>query len=495
MKIKKSKALLIAYDYGESGDFFLKCLTEEFARKKNLDLRAISFEKLFESVKPNKINKYFYGFISVLRLLLTLLVKGRRSKLLYKMRNLKYKKIDVGVFIFSSYLRSSNSDGFIKMSPGFMKFYFVAFISLLYKFRALDKIIKKAEYDEIYFYNSEIVYHYGAVRDFLVNRGIKELKFDKCNQKYILSLSKSYSSFAEKVKILCLSDKQVMEGLNHLKSLVYREKTYFYMKDVDISISTEFDYSRISLSKNVAVICMHAVSDDQYVHGPDGFLDLHDWLMSSIQVLRKNGYMVLIKPHPAYFPRNVKQFYIADHRYLVHLMAIFNTYISFDSKNIFSTSVEDVFFLPANLSLIEMKENLGDFLVLTHHGSIAVEAAYLGLEALVSTSSPYSKYDSFVSFYSDRHTLEQQLIKQNSESIRDSLSIMRSLGTYMFSKDLLGEGRSSSYYFRKAVFHDVDGRKANLDMISEWLKKLPATEKKILSKQIRALIKKEMFEV
>ena len=142
-----------------------------------------------------------------------------------------------------------------------------------------------------------------------------------------------------------------------------------------------------------------------------------------------------------------------------------------------------------------MKENLGDFLVLTHHGSIAVEAAYLELEALVSTSSPYSKYDSFVSFYRDRYTLEQQLIKQNSESIRDSSSIMRSLGTYIFSKDLLGEGRSSSYYFRKAAFHDIDGRKTNLDMISEWLKNVPVTEKKILSKQIRALIKEEMVEV
>ena len=68
-----------------------------------------------------------------------------------------------------------------------------------------------------------------------------------------------------------------------------------------------------------------------------------------------------------------------------------------------------------------LKKILGMYLCATHHGSVAVESAFLGHKVIASTASPYdSMTDSFIDFYFTKEEYRDLIISwsQDFEDIK-----------------------------------------------------------------------------
>ena len=175
------------------------------------------------------------------------------------------------------------------------------------------------------------------------------------------------------------------------------------METSDVSSSVlQFE---ISDSSQSVIIYMHCVSDAQYFYGVDGFEDLHQWLLQSVELCRFFGYQVYIKPHPSFF--RTDSTYNADIKYLKHLNSIWGVDISNIKQVFVSTKIKGLHILNPDVSILEIKNNFNKPLIITHHGSIALEAMYLKLNVLVSTASPYNESPFIV--YHDVNTLKKQL--------------------------------------------------------------------------------------
>jgi hypothetical protein len=67
---------------------------------------------------------------------------------------------------------------------------------------------------------------------------------------------------------------------------------------------------------------------------------------------------------------------------------------------IYKSNYPNVMFVHHKTPLLEISRSFPEFLCLTHHGTVATEAAYLEHFVLVSDASPYCDEDKFVNIYS-----------------------------------------------------------------------------------------------
>jgi hypothetical protein len=157
------------------------------------------------------------------------------------------------------------------------------------------------------------------------------------------------------------------------------------------------------LPKKIAIIYMHAVSDAQYFYGTDCFFDLDDWLKYSIQELVNLDLTVIVKLHPSYF--SYLHNYPADINYFHHIREFYGfDYSAKDSGRIINTNTTGLYFMGHQICIKEIKDAFGCHITITHHGSIAVESAYMGIPVVASVSSPYIKdFDTFVSLYETKN--------------------------------------------------------------------------------------------
>jgi len=147
----------------------------------------------------------------------------------------------------------------------------------------------------------------------------------------------------------------------------------------------------------------------------------------------------------------------ADKKYIDDLSKYFKANISFKSLQRVKTKFENVFFLPGELSLIEMQKKWRDFLVVTHHGTIATEAAFLGLDVYCSSTSPYSINDCFIKFYNDSKTFRDLLSKRKLVTEKDS-DYYECLGRYMFLQHFIVNIKGICPYF-----NDSDNKYNNIE--------------------------------
>jgi hypothetical protein len=132
--------------------------------------------------------------------------------------------------------------------------------------------------------------------------------------------------------------------------------------------------------KQYAVVFLHAFSDAAFCYGLDGFKDLMDWTLTTINTLLENNKIdkILIKPHP-----NISfDYYPSDQNAMLYLKSFFR-------------NNDKVLFLAKNCSLIAIC-NLKNIIGITRHGSVAEEMTYLNKPVIAYRFGPWKNYHEFL---------------------------------------------------------------------------------------------------
>lgn len=394
--------------------------------------------------------------------------------------------IDIVDCVYSSYLRSNNSSGYLQVDPLFIRLWIV-FMFNFFSFYFFEKLISryfKRKGHKIFFIQDETTYVFEAYRRVLHGDNINELKLfnnfslikiDKLKGYEINKLCPSLpTDITDNVRI---SDLELSQGREKIHSLVYRQESYSYLSEVDIDTSIKidlYDFAKLQPHRKVSIIFMHLVSDAQFYMGYNCFSDLHDWLMTSVDLLKRNNYDIIIKLHPNFYQTAYD--YPADRRYLDFLGEEFKVdFWKLPKNKVVYSDTYGVYFISHEYSLPELSSSFPDFLCITHHGSVACEAAYLGHRVICNRASPYDDEDSFVELYESIESYEDLLKKASiSEDGRDKETTLYRyiykwivlpklyVGTYVGYKiqDFYGYGISDADFFR--LSHELE-KKITID--------------------------------
>jgi hypothetical protein len=124
-----------------------------------------------------------------------------------------------------------------------------------------------------------------------------------------------------------------------------------------------------------AVIFLHGFDDAQYMFGLDGFEDLYDWTVVTIDECLGNGHIgrVLIKGHP-----NIDLAEISADKYGVENL-----------RHRYKQDTRVMFINPR--TDIKALKSLGLVYGITHHGSVAEELVAVGVPVIASSAAPWRK--------------------------------------------------------------------------------------------------------
>ncbi len=117
-----------------------------------------------------------------------------------------------------------------------------------------------------------------------------------------------------------------------------------------------------------ALVFLHDFGDGQYIGGLDGFVDLVDWAVFTLESLLEFGTAVTVRPHP-HSQYSVNPAAVQSIRNRVR-----DSRVSYVSPNV------------TLRSLLALPNSFG----ITHHGTIAPELAAAGIRCLSSEMSPWS---------------------------------------------------------------------------------------------------------
>jgi hypothetical protein len=169
--------------------------------------------------------------------------------------------------------------------------------------------------------------------------------------------------------------------------------------------------------KQYAVLFLHAFSDAAFCYGLDGFKDLMDWTLTTINILLENNKIdkILIKPHP-----NISfDYYPADQNAMLYL------------KSYFSNN-EKVLFLAKNCSLIAIC-NLKNIIGITRHGSVAEEMTYLNKPVIAYRYGPWKNYHNFLITWENKIHYKKILLNLDFKQIYNHpIDHKKSLYNYFF---------------------------------------------------------------
>lgn len=310
-------------------------------------------------------------------------------------------KTPIGDCLASYILKLPGSRGFMHQSVFVRKAIFRALIYYSI-FGAFIYTLRNVKAKKL-FYCVETSYIDEAYRRLLISYQFNELTYDSTVQKTVeISPVLGYQKRLMRAERIDARNNAFDEKLacEKISNLVYRREKYSYMLASDVSNLADSTFTIGEIKGKFAIIYLHAVSDAQFFYGPDCFYDLHDWLIKSISLLEDENINVLIKIHPNFF--SIQHPYPVDAEYLEYLQDLFEFKISDIDKSIpLKVKGKNIYFIHHSIPVITLLKVLPNHLCVTHHGTIATEAAFLGIASVVSSASPYlSDLDHFTMIYS-----------------------------------------------------------------------------------------------
>ncbi len=146
-------------------------------------------------------------------------------------------------------------------------------------------------------------------------------------------------------------------------------------------------------NEQYVVVFLHAFSDAAFCYGLDGYKDLMDWTLCTINLLLLNNSIdkILIKPHP-----NISfDYYPADQTAMTYLKSYF----------LDKTKVQ---FLEKKCSLIALCE-FNNIIGITRHGSVAEEMTFLNKPVVAYRYGPWKNYHDFLITWDSKKSYEEIL--------------------------------------------------------------------------------------
>lgn len=370
---------------------------------KNCYIKIKNFHKSFY------IFYFFLSFYKSVKFWLKIILKKKRYNLFLKFKN---DHIQIGDLVASSFLRIYPSYG------GRLKLNFKLF-NLFFKCIYLNEVSKnlnKKKLSEYYFMNSEPIYIENFWRRKFFLLGLKIIETHSYDGKLkVINNKKNYRDpwiLPPKNRIKFSANK-ILKIKNYFIKRFNRPHTVLeYLRKNATNNNNnkelkDFKNSKINIQKNkiYAVIYLHAFEDAQYCFGINDFKDIYEWTEYTIKkcLENKNFFQVLIKPHPT-----INNDYQADK------IAYNNLVKSFSESN-------RVIFLKPQTSITNHLTNFR-FYHFVHHGSVAVELAYLDQQVVGYAGGPWNNNYKFLTTWNSKYQYEK-IIKniQNTKIVKKKI--------------------------------------------------------------------------
>ncbi len=164
------------------------------------------------------------------------------------------------------------------------------------------------------------------------------------------------------------------------------------------------------------IVYAQAFTDAQLVFGYDGYANMSDWLISTVEILKKLKKPIIVKPHPNFYDylllnldQKNKQNNISyqDHQMYLKIKNMYND--------------PNIHFLDEPYSNVEFikKLNKKKHVIITHHSSAILECCYLGFKCISSRSTFWNKKIKLTNAYSNRIEYKK-ILKKNFKNLRYS---------------------------------------------------------------------------
>lgn len=444
----KNKSILIVFEGGltESEKIHQENIKNRLNTSIVLYLNPIVFlkKKISDFLKADLLggpNPFLNSFLSVLTFALFIIIWVASIFPLFFLRVilswksyisffkcLTLNKVLVGDGILSSVMRSRYSRAMLEDSFRFhlilslyVSFFFTIWLYIVQlnwvcKWRGLDK----------YHWITDGIYINGSFRRLLSQKNSTEVRYTNGNYKFYqnyksnrsLQLENNYGDYKKKAGYS-------VESYSKAKDLI--NKIIDKKKDIGFLTSEAFNQlDKLTVNKGLVakqrksvVLFMHRYADAQYGFGVDEFLDINEWQNETIDMCLQSGLDIYIRPHPEMIVRS-DYTYPSELKYLDKLSNDYFIDLNNLNKNaIIKTNKESIFFISPFLNLREMQKIFGMYLCATHHGSVAVESAFLGHNVISSVASPYDKQvDIFIDFYSTKERYKELIINWSQKSTK-----------------------------------------------------------------------------
>jgi len=483
---KKAKNRLIDFTPNEGVSRFLKYGLFSDLKKSNKEMSPLSFKTLnkIESVKYLfRIENFkdLQRFLSDFSFLLFYAFKifcfyfKSHDEFLFSLLNLKYKKIQVGDCIASSYYRSKKTNLYATKSSQIFIFYILSLVSIIANLRRLSNLIKDHNAD--HFISFETTGMEEVFRRYCVKYELFEIRYSPPHQGYRVFKNYNGVSIRKEIKSRkeCyekLTDNQLLEGKELISNLVKRKTQYGYLKTSDINLELSLETKK-KKPKSTVIIFLSTLSDAQYLYGVGPYPSLDAFQSSMIKFFLNSGLRVLIKPHPAMMKD--KDYAKKDREYYESIKKQWKTkrveeYLEVSSLN------SSLYFVDAKISAIELNRVYPEFLCITQHGSVAAECAALGNMSLVGENSQYFEDDLFVTILKRSFELPKVLsLWQNFKSF--SCRERNSIYQYIYYQNILSKPIYGNHLFEGLFPNDLDS-----SYIENWLQKYIKSDSKSFEK-------------
>jgi hypothetical protein len=356
--------------------------------------------------------------------------KISRSKLI----DLKYKQFRVGRYIMPTILK--NYDSYFKI----FSYYYEVIRNIFHagyivKFLEKTKNLSGAYVDHGVYINGLIIEHF-----------IKEKKIVYSNnypRTLFAIIPGKFSKFEDVLKIKKRDSLFYKKNTLSKNKIFSDPKTLPYMKDVNFKkIPNEINYNKFDY-----IIYAHSFTDAQLVYGNDGFSNVYDWLIFTINYLRKKNKSIIVKAHPNfYYPNNKKRYFdpLAYNDNLIY-QKITRRYKADKSILFLDKAFSNLDFL----KLLNKKKHI----LISHHGTSILESAYFQFKCICSKASPWETKFKVANYFSNKKNYRLLLDRSINSLEKANRKDLNNLIYELYFADFALFGKKSYFNFLRKNFN------------------------------------------
>ena len=480
----KTKSNLIDFTPNEGVSKFLKYGLFSNLKKSNKEILSLSFKnlnkkealKVFFKVEHFKnLPIFFLDLLVIVLFSLKIFYYFFKShhEFLFSLLRLKYKNIQVGDCIVSSYYRSEKTNLYAKKSFQIFFYYLISMVSVIVNLRRLNSIIE--DHNIEYFICFETTGMDEVLRRFCIKNKILEIRYSPPHNGYRIFKNFNGVSIRKEIKSrkICynkITKNHLLEGKKLITDLVNRNIQYDYLKTSDISTDLSLGIETKKV-KSTVIIFLSTLSDAQYLYGVGPYPSLDTFQSSMIEFFLNSGFLVVIKPHPAIMKE--KDYARKDREYYKELKKKWKVKRVEQHLEVSSLN-SSLYFVNEKISAIELNRIYPKFLCVTQHGSVAAECAALGNMSLVAENSQYLDEDLFVYVLKSTSQLSKVLkLWQDFETFSEKER--NSIYQYIYYQNIQCKTIYGNYLFEGLFPNDLDS-----SYVENWLQNYLESDSKSL---------------
>ena len=329
-----------------------------------------SSKKNFEDKCQKKLDFYFFKIEKFLSIDIYYFFILNILKIFFKKNflDLKYKNLDLSIHVLSQTYKNQLS---YKNNFYFYINFIVSFYHACKILNSLNKVPRNidAAYIDHGMYINGVIFQFFFKKKIVVYsnnlpKGLFKLKNNKKNRNFI------YGDFLKFQTVYNLNKNQKNKSIQSLKKIIYQGKIFHWLK------KTKYKKSNKKYLNYTHVIYAHSFTDAQLIYGYDGFLNMKDWLIFTLEELLKNKKnKILLKAHPNFYNKSMGQESLIDK-------------IVFDSVKKKFSHFTNLTILDKPIKNFELLKKINKkSILISHHSNALLEDIYFGFKCISSSKT------------------------------------------------------------------------------------------------------------